>query len=117
MRSPSSQNCHPDLVNCSSPGRGSGVVRRPRRRPVSIPLLSCPSPVSVSASDRSVCGSKQCTLRSKDVCPGSDNTLLATPPPSLPPFPHGSGLDGRTARHTTFQSPTSAAASGEIGHL
>lgn len=81
-----------------------GSVRRPRRHPVSIPLLSCPSPVSVSASDRSVCGSKQCTLRSKDVCPGSsDNTLLFPCCPLFPPatpFPH-TVLDLTDGQHVT----------------
>lgn len=44
-------------------------------------LLSCPSPVSVSAADRSVCGSKQCTPGQKTSARAahSDNT----PHPSL----------------------------------
>lgn len=63
------------------------------RRTNTIPLLR---ELSVSrqrqrhAADRSVCGSKQCTLRSKDVCPGSTQrerqhpAMPPTPPPTSP---------------------------------
>lgn len=75
--------------------RGSETERDASALRPRIPLLSCPSRVSVSAADRSVCGSKQCTLRSKDVCPGSDNTLPPPRPSPLAPRPFALRTDGR----------------------
>lgn len=69
-----------------SPRSVSSVAWHPPRTLFS-QFLSCPSPVSPSAVDRSVCGSKRCTLRSKDVCPGTgDNTPVYPPSRLLTPY-------------------------------